>query len=109
MFNEQFNLSYFGKINVKENKNSCDYFINFFSGSLGTAGRQCNKASLGTDGCDIMCCGRGYDTETVTQFDKCHCKFHWCCHVKCKLCSKRVDIHTCKGPGLHDNGNSLNG
>lgn len=84
-------------------------FHYFFSGSLGTAGRECNKASLGTDGCDIMCCGRGYDTETVTQFDKCHCKFHWCCHVKCKLCSKRVDIHTCKGPGLHDNGNSLNG
>lgn len=34
MFSEQFNLSYFGKINVKENKNSCDYFINFFQGHL---------------------------------------------------------------------------
>lgn len=89
---------------------SPDYCVQDLSiGSLGTAGRECNKASLGTDGCDIMCCGRGYDTETVTQFDKCHCKFHWCCHVKCKLCSKRVDIHTCKGPGLHENGNSLNG
>lgn len=34
MFSEQFNLSYFGKINVKENKNSCDYFINIFQGHL---------------------------------------------------------------------------
>lgn len=34
MFSEQFYLSYFGKINVKENKNSCDYFINFFQGHL---------------------------------------------------------------------------
>lgn len=34
MFSEQFNLSYFGKINVKENKNSCDYFIYFFQGHL---------------------------------------------------------------------------
>jgi len=34
-----------------------------FAGSLGTAGRECNRTSMGTGGCDIMCCGRGYDTQ----------------------------------------------
>ncbi len=70
----------------------------FFSGSVGTAGRECNKTSLGTDGCDIMCCGRGHDTKTVLQITKCQCKFVWCCHVKCKQCQEWVDVHTCKGP-----------
>ena len=68
------------------------------SGSLGTAGRECNKTSMGTDGCDIMCCGRGHDTTTVKRTVKCECKFHWCCYVKCKECAKMVDVHTCKGP-----------
>ncbi|KAK7499505.1 hypothetical protein BaRGS_00009157 [Batillaria attramentaria] len=67
-------------------------------GSLGTTGRSCNKTSLGTDGCDIMCCGRGYDTITVRKVDKCECKFHWCCFVRCKECRRWVDVHTCKGP-----------
>ncbi|XP_067683611.1 protein Wnt-2b-A-like isoform X2 [Haliotis asinina] len=67
-------------------------------GSLGTAGRVCNKSSMGTDGCDIMCCGRGYDTKTVRKIEKCECKFHWCCFVRCKECHRMVDVHTCKGP-----------
>ncbi|XP_041348531.1 protein Wnt-2b-A-like [Gigantopelta aegis] len=67
-------------------------------GSLGTAGRTCNKTSMSTDGCDIMCCGRGYDTKTVKRVEKCECKFHWCCFVRCKECERWVDVHTCKGP-----------
>ena len=78
------------------------FIVNFLSfyilGALGTVGRNCNKSSLGTDGCDIMCCGRGYDTKSVTITEKCECKFHWCCTVKCKECSKRMEIQTCKGP-----------
>ncbi|XP_033745012.1 protein Wnt-2b-A-like [Pecten maximus] len=78
---------------------SPDYcFTDFGMGSFGTAGRTCNKTSMGTDGCDIMCCGRGYDTKTAILVEKCECKFHWCCHVKCKECRRWVDIHTCKGP-----------
>ncbi|CAH1784164.1 unnamed protein product [Owenia fusiformis] len=68
------------------------------TGSLGTAGRECNRTSMGTDGCDIMCCGRGYDTTTVKKVRKCECKFHWCCYVKCKECIEMMDVHTCKGP-----------
>lgn len=67
-------------------------------GSLGTAGRVCSKTSKGTDGCEIMCCGRGYDTTRVTRVTQCECKFHWCCAVRCKECRNTVDIHTCKAP-----------
>ncbi|ETE67443.1 Protein Wnt-2b, partial [Ophiophagus hannah] len=66
--------------------------------SLGTAGRVCNKVSRGTDGCEVMCCGRGYDTTQVTRVTKCECKFHWCCAVRCKECEDTIDIHTCKAP-----------
>ncbi|XP_026516772.1 protein Wnt-2b [Terrapene carolina triunguis] len=66
--------------------------------SLGTAGRVCNKLSRGTDGCEVMCCGRGYDTTRVTRITKCECKFHWCCAVRCKECEDTVDVHTCKAP-----------
>ncbi|XP_013384141.1 protein Wnt-2b-A isoform X2 [Lingula anatina] len=76
-------------------------------GSFGTAGRECKKDSMGTDGCDIMCCGRGYDTTTVVQTTKCECKFHWCCYVKCKECSRVVDVHTCKGPNVRKNSNNV--
>ncbi|XP_070559478.1 protein Wnt-2b-A-like [Ptychodera flava] len=68
------------------------------TGSLGTAGRLCNKTSMGTDGCDIMCCGRGYDTTREKRTSKCECKFHWCCYVKCRECTETLDVHTCKAP-----------
>ncbi|XP_052283787.1 protein Wnt-2b-A-like [Dreissena polymorpha] len=66
-------------------------------GSPGTAGRECNASSIDTDGCDIMCCGRGYHTHTEKRVDKCECKFHWCCDVVCKNCTRTVDVHTCLG------------
>ncbi|KAL3853112.1 hypothetical protein ACJMK2_016689 [Sinanodonta woodiana] len=77
---------------------SPDYcYKNVEIGSLGTAGRICNKTSIGIDGCDIMCCGRGYDTVTLQKTDKCDCKFHWCCMVHCKNCTRTVEVHKCKG------------
>lgn len=65
-------------------------------GSLGTQGRRCNKHSKGMDGCNLMCCGRGYNTYKAKISERCHCKFHWCCYVQCKTCEKVVDINTCK-------------
>ncbi|MEQ2283773.1 Protein Wnt-2b [Ameca splendens] len=80
-------------------ENSPDYCLqDKAAGSLGTAGRVCNKTSRGTDGCEVMCCGRGYDTTRVMQITKCECKFKWCCAVECKDCEEAVDIHTCKAP-----------
>ncbi|XP_069682106.1 protein Wnt-7b isoform X2 [Periplaneta americana] len=66
------------------------------TGSMGTMGRQCNRTSRGTDGCDLMCCGRGYNTHQFTRTWQCHCKFHWCCYVKCDTCSERTEEYTCK-------------
>nr|UTS77825.1 Wnt5 [Sogatella furcifera] len=65
-------------------------------GSMGTHGRICNRTSHGMDGCKLMCCGRGYNTQKVTVKERCECKFHWCCYVECRMCSKTMDIHTCK-------------
>lgn len=45
-----------------------------------------------------MCCGRGYETETVERVEKCECKFHWCCEVVCRNCTRIVDVHRCVGP-----------
>ncbi|XP_067002375.1 protein Wnt-5a [Anabrus simplex] len=65
-------------------------------GSLGTQGRQCNRTSQGLDGCNLLCCGRGYNTQKAVVRERCDCKFHWCCFVECKVCTKTVDMHTCK-------------
>ena len=64
-------------------------------GIQGTSGRQCNDTSIGVDGCDLMCCGRGYRTQEVIVVERCSCTFHWCCEVKCKLCRTKKTIHTC--------------
>ncbi|XP_076333066.1 protein Wnt-2b-like [Tachypleus tridentatus] len=66
------------------------------TGSLGTSGRECNKFSVGTDGCEILCCGRGYNTRRALSVKKCNCKFHWCCFVDCNECHEWKDIHVCK-------------
>ncbi|EZA49633.1 hypothetical protein DMN91_006104 [Ooceraea biroi] len=65
-------------------------------GSPGTQGRLCNRTSSGMDGCNLLCCGRGYNTQKSTIKERCECKFHWCCFVECKTCTKNIDIHTCK-------------
>lgn len=64
-------------------------------GILGTYGRQCNDTSIGVDGCDLMCCGRGHKTQEVTVIERCSCTFHWCCEVKCQLCRTKKTVHTC--------------
>ncbi|XP_046859622.1 protein Wnt-1-like isoform X2 [Xenia sp. Carnegie-2017] len=64
-------------------------------GSLGTVGRECNSTSMGTDGCDLLCCGRGSRHVYKTINRPCHCKFEWCCKVKCQSCPERTNIHLC--------------
>ncbi|XP_071945621.1 protein Wnt-4-like [Antedon mediterranea] len=68
----------------------------YSTGSLGTKGRECNRTSKAMDGCDLMCCGRGFDTYQETITERCSCKFHWCCYVECKQCTKTIEIHKCK-------------
>lgn len=73
--------------------NYCDLDIK--KGSLGTKGRECNPNSKGIDGCDLMCCNRGYTTRRERRTERCKCKFKWCCSVECEECVRDVPISTC--------------
>ncbi|XP_033728481.1 protein Wnt-1-like isoform X2 [Pecten maximus] len=64
-------------------------------GFPGTKQRECNATSIGIDGCDLMCCGRGFESESYTVRERCSCIFHWCCHVKCETCTRTKIRHTC--------------
>ncbi|XP_060100817.1 protein Wnt-16 [Heteronotia binoei] len=65
-------------------------------GVPGTHGRECNRTSEGPDGCNLLCCGRGYNTHVVRHVERCDCKFVWCCYVRCRKCETMTDVHTCK-------------
>ncbi|XP_061570290.1 protein Wnt-16 [Cololabis saira] len=65
-------------------------------GIAGTRGRRCNRTSTGPDGCNLLCCGRGYNTHVVRNIQRCECKFVWCCYVRCRRCESMNDMHTCK-------------
>ncbi|XP_030065381.1 protein Wnt-11b [Microcaecilia unicolor] len=65
-------------------------------GSQGTQDRQCRKSSVGSDSCNLMCCGRGYNTYTQILLERCQCKYHWCCYVTCKKCERTVERYVCK-------------
>lgn len=65
-------------------------------GSFGTRGRQCDRHSSDTGGCNLMCCGRGYKSQRTRISERCNCRFQWCCHVKCQTCEKTVEIQICK-------------
>ncbi|MBN3313839.1 WNT16 protein, partial [Atractosteus spatula] len=66
------------------------------AGIAGTRGRKCNRTSAGPDGCNLLCCGRGYNTHVVRHVERCECKFVWCCYVRCRRCESMTDMHTCK-------------
>lgn len=65
-------------------------------GSLGTFGRHCLNRSRGLEGCDLLCCGRGYNTHQIKKVHQCNCKFQWCCNVHCDECIVRSEQYTCK-------------
>uniref|UniRef100_A0A8B9MBS8 Protein Wnt n=1 Tax=Accipiter nisus TaxID=211598 RepID=A0A8B9MBS8_9AVES len=65
-------------------------------GVFGTSGRRCNRTSPATDGCELLCCGRGFHTAQEEVVERCSCKFRWCCSVKCKQCRHLVETHSCR-------------
>lgn len=79
---------------LDKSPNYCEYDLK--SGSMGTTGRLCNRTSSGPDGCDLLCCGRGYNTHQFQRIWQCNCKFIWCCYVNCNQCSQRTEEYTCK-------------
>lgn len=78
---------------IQESPDFCN--IDERYGILGTRGRECNKTSYGLDGCNLMCCGRGYHTTVESITDDCECKFVWCCDVVCQKCTNQVQRHFC--------------
>lgn len=62
----------------------------------GTVGRTCRVESYGTDSCNDLCCGRGYRSVSVTTTQRCRCKFHWCCEIRCHKCTKEEIRHMCR-------------
>lgn len=46
---------------------SPDYCVRSEHRLAGHAGPLCNKTSEGMDGCELMCCGRGYDQFKTVQ------------------------------------------
>nr|ADR81922.1 wnt signaling molecule [Platynereis dumerilii] len=65
-------------------------------GSLGTHGRRCNPKSKALDGCELMCCGRGYIKSLRKSLQNCQCRLVWCCQVICKTCTKVETIYNCR-------------
>lgn len=66
------------------------------TGSAGTRGRICNASSSGTEGCDSMCCGRGYQTSFQLRSHQCRCKYRWCCYVECEVCTTEERLDLCR-------------
>lgn len=80
---------------LDDSPNYCDR--NLRLGSLGTTGRPCNlTARADLNGCDFLCCKRGYNTHEYIRETKCRCKFKWCCEVQCDTCRERIEQYTCK-------------
>ncbi|XP_041477053.1 protein Wnt-10b-like isoform X2 [Lytechinus variegatus] len=65
-------------------------------GSPGTRERYCNRTSTGIDGCDSLCCGRGYNIRLERRTEWCNCTFHWCCYVRCQQCHSSQWVNQCK-------------
>lgn len=76
----------------------CDEVNTITAHIPGTVGRWCenDETLLKTNGCKVLCCGRGYNVHEVVRVWDCQCKFYWCCKVKCKKCSERFIMHSCQ-------------
>ena len=79
---------------IKKSPNYC--IEDRSNGILGTSGRICSKTSDGPDSCQLLCCGRGYNTYIRKVTSHCRCKFEWCCHVHCEICDTETEVYTCK-------------
>ncbi|KAK4829817.1 hypothetical protein QYF61_006654 [Mycteria americana] len=65
-------------------------------GVFGTSGRQCNRTSLAMDGCELLCCSRGFHTAQAEVVEWCSCNFRWCCSTKCKQYWHLMEVHSCR-------------
>uniref|UniRef100_A0AC34GSC3 Protein Wnt n=1 Tax=Panagrolaimus sp. ES5 TaxID=591445 RepID=A0AC34GSC3_9BILA len=59
---------------------------------MGPKGRECRDEAH----CQKLCCGRGWEAHRELKEEPCHCKFIWCCEVKCETCVRAVDRYFCR-------------
>lgn len=71
--------SFIDLVYLEESPNYCN--LNLLEGTIGTIGRMCDKNESSLNSCDLICCGRGYNSYTKEILSKCNCKFQWCCQV----------------------------
>ncbi|XP_017960149.1 protein Wnt-2 isoform X1 [Drosophila navojoa] len=81
-------------IYLEASPNYCERSIQ--TGTLGTMGRICNRTGHGPQSCDLLCCGRGHNTQHIQRSQQCRCQFHWCCQVECEVCDESYEEFTCK-------------
>lgn len=65
-------------------------------GVFGTRGRRCDNTM---DGCQILCCDRGFKENLIEMKNNCKCKFKWLqnsAHVACEFCIEKKSVQTCK-------------
>ncbi|XP_027056896.1 protein Wnt-5a-like isoform X2 [Pocillopora damicornis] len=64
-------------------------------GILGTAGRECKVEAAEDGNCYDLCCRRGFLPQQVLVVERCECKFHWCCEIRCKECRRYQTKYFC--------------
>ncbi|XP_030387150.1 protein Wnt-2 [Scaptodrosophila lebanonensis] len=79
---------------LQPSPNYCERSVQM--GTLGTVGRLCNHTAHGPQSCDLLCCGRGYNTQQIRRSRQCRCQFRWCCQVECDACEESYEEFTCK-------------
>ncbi|XP_004697070.1 protein Wnt-8a [Echinops telfairi] len=85
---------------------SPDYCVHNSSLSFrGTEGRECLQKRPGPArgeqrSCRHLCteCGLQVEERRSEVTRSCHCKFQWCCTVKCDQCRQVVSKYFCTGP-----------
>ncbi|OXA45577.1 Protein Wnt-16 [Folsomia candida] len=56
-------------VHLRKSPDYCE--LDLDKGITGTTGRVCNKTSDGPDRCNVLCCGRGFNTKVVKKVERC--------------------------------------
>ena len=86
-------MSNLNLVNLERSPNYCNADPEI--GILGTQGRECKNTGRGADSCKELCCNRGFRAFKVRISEQCHCKFQWCCSVKCDICTRTIVKYRC--------------
>ncbi|KAI0232064.1 Protein Wnt-7b [Lamellibrachia satsuma] len=64
------------------------------TGSMGTHNRRCNRTSKGLSNCNLLCCGRGYNTHQYIKTWQCNL----CEEGSCTLINRRIKYNYTRRP-----------